>query len=228
MGDQLRQSVTEYELMMRAQQVALGQLLDRQAREDLSATETARYLSYLSHFKSLASALVVYRSYEKYECYMTLAEQEYSRDAYLLGYDKETLEYLPPERDALLQDITAIKIALTAGKGRAKKEAYTQLNNLFWEFVDKEEYRNSGDIYSWAGDTFYSQDFLADRDFKLQFVEESFSALRFNPYSEPSPAVDKMTEHLEKGHKMLTQAQKFFTITVFTFMKDIVDSIQLI
>lgn len=226
MGNQL---ITEYDLMMRAQKVALGQMLDRQAREDLSTTETARYLQYLSNFRSLGLAIKTYRTYQAYERYLLQVEQNYQLDAYLLGYDPDTQEQLPPEKDKLLQEITKVKLGLTIGKGRAKQDAAVQLNHLFWMFVDKKEYKESKGyiITEYTRTVSYEGFDVADKDFKMEFVEEAFKAMRNDPYSE-TPAVDEMVENIEKARKTLTQAQRLFSITVLTFISDVISSIHLI
>ena len=51
------QSVSEETLLDRARQTAQGMMSEREATADLSSDEVARYLQYVSHFKSIGYAL---------------------------------------------------------------------------------------------------------------------------------------------------------------------------
>lgn len=56
--------ISENELLQRAQATAQGAISERDAREGLTEDETARYLEYLSRFRSIKTACMSLRAFE--------------------------------------------------------------------------------------------------------------------------------------------------------------------
>lgn len=146
------QHVSEPDIVQRAMEVARGTQTEHEAREGLTTEETARFLSYLTQFRSIMYAYKYIKTLEAQQMWLEAIETNYNQSCYIQGVDTDGNE-LSAEDDALLADFEFLKQQLQVAKGNALKTVKTSLHSMAQMFVDEEETKRRGELVNIVGNS---------------------------------------------------------------------------